>query len=284
LKETLRIAAHGRSALDAPTTNAALVRHQNRNRIRPGVHSTASQAHADEHLFDGSGADEQGLPDMISTPELRERKFGETPAEAGGLAIAAKLHAPNIAALRAMDAATLNNAAPASGFAAFGAVDGHILPRQLVDVFDRHEQAPVPVLAGFNSGEVRSLPILMPPAPASSADYENAIRTRFGGLADTFLKRCPASDVHESMLTTVRDAFYGWSIQRLVRAQAALGVPAYLYYFDHGYPSEDAAGLHAFRASEIPYVFGRIDRTLPFWPKIPATSVEQKLADAMGEY
>lgn len=221
---------------------------------------------------------------MISTPDLREHKFGEIPAEEAGTTLAAKLHAPNIAALRAMDAATLNTAAFAAGFLSSGTVDGHILPRQLVDVFDRHEQAPVPLLAGFNSGEVRSLPILMPPAPSSPAAYEKEIRARFGDLADTFLKLYPASDVHESMLATVRDAFYGWSMERLVRKQAALGVPAYLYYFDHGYPAEDAAGLHGFHASEVPYVWDRIDHTLIYWPKIPATPLEQNMADAMADY
>ena len=40
-----------------------------------------------------------------------------------------------------------------------GAVDGKVLPRQLVDVFDQGKQARVPLLAGFNSGEIRSLTI-----------------------------------------------------------------------------------------------------------------------------
>jgi para-nitrobenzyl esterase len=221
---------------------------------------------------------------MISTPELRDRKFGMEPAEAAGTAFAAKMHAANIAALRAMDAAALDTAAAMSGFPAFGAVDGRVLPRQLVDVFDRGEQAPVPVLAGFNSGEVRSLPILMPPVPSRAADYEKTIRARYGDLADTFLKLYPASDVRESMLATVRDTFYGWSTERLVRRQTELGQPAYLYYFDHGYPSADAAGLHGFHASEVPFVFGTIDRTLPYWPKIPATPREANLSDAMADY
>ena len=56
-----------------------------------------------------------------------------------------------------MDAQALTDAAAAAYFAPFGVVDGHVLPRQLVDVFDRGEQARVPLLAGFNSGEIRSL-------------------------------------------------------------------------------------------------------------------------------
>jgi len=46
----------------------------------------------------------------------------------------------------------------------------------------------------------------------------------------------------------------------------------------------DDAGLHAFHASELPYVFGTLERTLPLWPKIPATAEERKLSDAMIGY
>jgi len=46
-------------------------------------------------------------------------------------------------------------------------IDGKVLRRQLVDTFDRGEQAPVPLIAGFNSGEIRSLRHLLPPVPQS---------------------------------------------------------------------------------------------------------------------
>ena len=105
---------------------------------------------------------------MISTPELKERKFGALSAEEAGVQLANTLRAPNIAALRAMDVDALVRAASGAGYAPWGAIDGHVLPRQLVDVFDRGEQAPVPLLAGFNSGEIRSLRFLAPPPPASA--------------------------------------------------------------------------------------------------------------------
>lgn len=52
---------------------------------------------------------------------------------------------------------------------------------------ERGEQAPVPILAGFNEGEMRSLPFLIPPPPTSAAQYERAIRERYADLADEFL-------------------------------------------------------------------------------------------------
>ena len=142
-----------------------------------------------------------------------------------------------------------------------------MLPDQLVNVFDQGKQARVPLLAGFNSGEIRSLTPLAPPVPASAAVYESTIRDRYGDLADAFLRLYPSDNLKESIFATTRDALYGWTAERLVRKQAALGVPSYLYLWDHGYPAADTAGLHAFHASELPYVFGTFGGTPPLWPK-----------------
>jgi para-nitrobenzyl esterase len=72
----------------------------------------------------------------------------------------------------------------------------------LVDVFDRGEQAPVPVLAGFNEGEIRSLRFLLPPPPADPAAYDNQIRERYGDLTDAFLTLYPAETMADSVLAT----------------------------------------------------------------------------------
>jgi len=221
---------------------------------------------------------------MISTPELKQRRFGSLGAEESGTRLAAALHTPNLAGLRAMDAQALTDAAPAAGYAPWGTIDGQILPRQLVDVFDRREQAPVPLLAGFNSGEIRSLRALAPRPAANAVEYERIIRERYRDLADEFLKLYPSTNMEESILATTRDALYGWTAERLVRQQAALRVSSFLYFFDHGYPAADSAGLHAFHASELPFVFGTLDATTPHWPKIPSTPQETSLSEAMIAY
>lgn len=221
---------------------------------------------------------------MVTTPELKESKYGLPSAEAAGVRLAAALHASNLAALRAMDAKTLADTAPMMGYFPSGTVDGHILPRQLVDTFDKGEQAPVPLLAGFNAGEIRSLRVLAPPPPANAAAYESTIRDRYRDLADEFLRLYPSTNMQESIWAGTRDAMYGWTAERLVKKQTAIGQLAYLYFFDHGYPAEDDAGYHAFHGSELPFVFGNTDRTGPLWPKIPSTPEEAKLADAMVGY
>jgi para-nitrobenzyl esterase len=221
---------------------------------------------------------------MISTPELKGSHFGDPPSEAIGVTLAGRLGASNLAALRAMSPADLTNAAGPAGFLAFGTIDGRILPRQLVEVFDRGEQAKVPTLAGFNSGEIRSLRFLAPPIPPDASTYISKIRDRYADLANAYLALYPSSDPAESSLAVARDAIYGWTAERLIRKQTELGAPSYLYFFDHGYAAADEAGLHAFHASEIPYVFGTADRTPPFWPKVSAEPSQVQLSEMMTNY
>lgn len=221
---------------------------------------------------------------MISTPELRQARFGSDSAEAMGAALAKKLGAEDVAQLRSLDPAHITAVAAQAGGLPSGTIDGHVLPHQLVEVFDRGEQAKVPLLVGFNSGETRSLRMLVAPMPADAATYEASIRDRYADLSDAFLKLYPSTDIERSLLNTTRDAMYGWTAERLATKQTALGASAYLYFFDHGYLAADTAGLHGFHASELPYVFGTAAGTPPLWPKVPAEPAEKKLSAAMIAY
>lgn len=221
---------------------------------------------------------------MISTPSLKDARFGEVPAEATGARVASAIGAGDLSALRAMDAEALSDKAIKAGYFPWGTVDGKILPRQLVETFDRGEQTPVPLIAGFNIGEIRSLRILAPPVPANAQIYEDTIRQRYGDLADAWLKLYPARDLSESILATTRDAVYGWTAERLAVKQSAAGQSAYLYLFDHGYPAATENNLHGFHGAELPYLFGTMTKTPQFWPKIPDSLSEKRLSAAMGDY
>ena len=221
---------------------------------------------------------------MISAQELRTAGHDAYSGEALGVWLQGKLGAGDLAALRSMDAQQIVDGAAAAGFFPFFVIDGRVLPRQVVDVFDRGEQAKVPLPAGFNQGEIRSLRVLAPPVPADAATYEKEIRERYKDLADDFLELYPSSNLQESIWATTRDSLYGWTAERLMVKQRALGVPSFLYLFDHGYPATDEKGLHAFHASELPYMFGNAGRTPPNWPKVPDTAAEKALSSAMVDY
>lgn len=221
---------------------------------------------------------------LISHPALTESECGEPPAEELGERLLHALGVRDIPSLRAMDAISLSRAAAEAGYMPLGNIDGHWLPRQLLDVFEGGEQWPVPVLAGFNSGEVRSLRFLLPEPPVDAASYQAAIERGYGDLAHRFLRFYPARDGEEARLGALRDALYGWTAERLGRAQMALRQNAWLYFFDHDYPAADERGLHGFHAAEIPYVFGSAAFTTPRWPRIPDTAEEHRLARALGDY
>jgi para-nitrobenzyl esterase len=224
---------------------------------------------------------------MVSNMELKRGVFGQPSAEAVGDYVAKKLGAANLAALRAMDAEKLIKASYEAGYDPQATIDGWVLPRQIVEVFDRGEQAAVPMIAGFNEGEIRSLRFFLPELPKDASAYEAKVRNIYGDLAGKYLQLYPSSNIEESALAAARDAFYGWSAQRLVRNQAKLGVPSYLYFFEHRYPAQAPLHVEAFHGSELPFEFGLIgqDGALPRnWPKPPDDERERALSEALMSY
>ena len=224
---------------------------------------------------------------MVSNPQLMRPSFGQPSAEEAGARLAASLGAPDLAALRALDPHTLSTAAIAAGFYPQATIDGWVLPQQIVEAFERGEQAPLPVIVGFNAGEVRSLRFFLPSLPDSATAYEERVKTLYGDLAARYLEFYPGTDIQESALAAARDAFYGWSAERLARAQTKLGQPAYLYFFEHDYPAAVQRGLPAFHGSELPYEFGLIGSTEPLprnWPPPPDEPRERALGAALMSY
>jgi para-nitrobenzyl esterase len=225
---------------------------------------------------------------MPSYRTLHDATRGLPSAEDGGAALAGSAGLSTAAALRAADLTTLFKAGLATGWQPEPVIDGAVLKRQMAETFARGEQAKVPVLAGFNEGEIRSLLFLMPHGvPDRQAAYEADVRRRFGDQAAAFLRIYPGANPRADAMASMRDAIYGWAAQNVVRRQAALGLPAYLYFFRHATPAERARDLAAFHASELPYVFGQVgaDGAIgPNWPKPPLDRTEARLSDAMMQY
>lgn len=224
---------------------------------------------------------------MVSHPELARASLGQPAAEVAGEQLAGSLGANDLGAMRRRDPLELCTAAHACGFHPQATIDGWVLPTQIVEAFDRGEQARIPVIVGFNAGEVRSLPIFLPTLPGDAREYEERVRGIYGDLADRYLALYPATDITESALAAARDAFYGWSAERLARAQTGLGQPAFLYFFDHEYPAAVARNLAAFHGSELPYEFGLIGSGYPLprnWPPPPSDARERALSAAIMSY
>lgn len=220
-----------------------------------------------------------------SAAELKQPNHGLPSAEANGTAFEKALGAPDLKALRAIDATAI---AEHGGFRGGPNVDGWVLPYQVVEIFDRKEAAQVPVLMGFNRNEIYPglIGFLPHNLPDSSGAYESEIQKRYGDLAPEFLRLYPASDIKGSTMAAIRDAVFGWSAMRIVRDEAKAGKASYLYFFDHGYPAAQALGYEAFHGSELPFVFGDVGKEAvlpPNWP-VPEGAKETALSDAMMDY
>lgn len=221
-----------------------------------------------------------------AVPALEDSVYGLPSAHRLGALVASKLGADDLASLRAMDAHSLALAAAKARFWAQGAIDGLVLPKQVVDALEAGEFAKVPLFAGFNAGEVRSQASFLPPVPESAAAYEAEISSRYHDLAPAFLRIYPSSDRRESMLATLRDAIYGWATEHLISRYTTAGLPAYMYLFDHCDDAAAARGLCAFHAGELPYVFGRVGsgaRLPANWP-VPTGAAAQAISEAMLDY
>ena len=224
---------------------------------------------------------------MPSYRALHDETLGLPSAETAGTTLGAAVGASSAAELRAADPTALFMAGLKTGWAPEPVIDGIVLKRQLADTFARGEQAKAPVLAGFNEGEIRSLLFLMPKAPDSQVAYEADVRQRFGAQAASYLAVYAGADPKADVMASVRDGLYGWAAQSLVRQQAAIGQPAYLYFFRHSTPAQRTRDLAAFHASELPYVFGQVGASAaigPNWPRPPLTNAETRLSDAMLGY
>lgn len=225
-------------------------------------------------------------PNIRAVPELAAPAYGLPSAETIGRRLAQNIGTSDVDALLEMDAQAITDAATRHRFISQGTIDGWALPTQVVDAFEQGRQAQTPLLAGFNSGELRSQRVLLPPILEDPADYEDAIRCGYGDLAETFLGLYPSSDMAQSTLDTFRDAIYGWAAERLVSEQSEADLPAYLYMFDHCSDAARARDLCAFHASELPYVFGvtgDADRWPPNWPA-PGGTADDALSSAMIDY
>ncbi|KCZ59341.1 carboxylesterase/lipase family protein [Hyphomonas chukchiensis] len=221
-------------------------------------------------------------PNSRNFPELGQAAYGARPAEEIGASTLSAMGFASIEAAREASAQDITDKAGQAGFIPQGTIDGDVLPSQIVDSFDKGAFAKVPVLAGFNSGEVRSQRLFLPRKPD---DYEAAIVERYGALSSGVLALYPGSDVDASMLATLRDAIYGWATERIVRKLTEADQPAFMYVFDYCYPSAEKADLCAFHASELPFVFGALDpdKLSPNWP-VPDGEHDQTISSTLLDY
>jgi para-nitrobenzyl esterase len=238
----------------------------------------------------GESAGSSAVNFLMATPlakGLFHRVIGESGANFGrrptlaeveqdGSRAAEKMGAPTLAALRAKSAEDLLKVEGAFR----PAVDGWFLPEDVSSIFEHHKQSDVPLIAGYNHDEARTLAPW--PADGTAKSFVEQAHKRYGDLADDFLKLYPAASdeqAADSHYTSSRDQVMGWQMRTWVREQTKTGkAPAYLYFFTRVPPGPGSDKYRSYHAAEIQYVFGNLR------PNRPWEDADRKLSDAMSSY
>ena len=156
-------------------------------------------------------------------------------AEQNGVKFAAAAGANTLAALRAMTAEQIQDAAAkAQGVRFSTAMDGYFLAKSLTAIFEAGEQAKVPLLAGSNTQEQPARSVLGAGGPTPET-LANAIAKFYGDKAGPVLKAYAATttdEVYEAAahLASARFISYGtWKWSELQMKTGGKPVYRYLY-------------------------------------------------------
>jgi para-nitrobenzyl esterase len=165
--------------------------------------------------------------------------------EEQGTKFAAAVNAVNLAALRAMPAQQLLEAAGKQGMPRFSpTIDGHFFPEHPRAIFEAGKQAKVPLLAGWNSEESNARGVLGRDEPTKE-NFEKAVRRLYPNDADAVLKEyAPATDadVLQAATDLAGDRFIGYSTWKWIDVAAKTGgKPVYRYYYTRPRPKMTAA-------------------------------------------
>jgi para-nitrobenzyl esterase len=200
-------------------------------------------------------------------------------SEQNGVRFAEAVHAPSLAALRALSATELLEMSGRQGLPRFGAnVDGYFLPKSPADIYAAGQQAHVPLLAGWNSEE-SSWRALTPQPP--NPDSARAVLARvFSDRASEAAQYYPAADTAQatqSLTDLAGDRFIAYSTWKWLETHSATtGEPVYRYLYARPRPGSRGA-VHS---AEIEYALGNLaTNTVYAW-----TPDDQQVSATMQSY
>ena len=209
-------------------------------------------------------------------------------AESWGLAFAASMGGKSIAALRAMDAEPLVEAATDFNKEwAVPHIDGHVIVEHPVQSFREGKVHPVPFMLGSNADEggmnypfVESFMHELPGPIDTVEKYRAGIHQIFGTDAERVLSLYPANTQEEmvkSSIDLLGDTLFGAQEHYVAVHLARAGKAPYLYFLTRKPAGELGETMGAHHGLDISYVFG----TEGFSPK---TEDDWKMSARMMNY
>ncbi|WP_394338484.1 carboxylesterase/lipase family protein [Hymenobacter chitinivorans] len=174
--------------------------------------------------------------------------FGPVPlseAEQAGLSFAASIGAPSLAALRALPAQQLLEAAGKPGTPRLApTIDGYFFLGKPAEIFAAGQQARVPLLVGWNSQEMSPGFLLGKEAPTAD-NFRAAVQKLYGRRAAEALQLYPAAtdaQAEQAATDMAGDRFIAYSTWKWADAHRQTGgQPVYRYLFARPRPAMTAA-------------------------------------------
>jgi para-nitrobenzyl esterase len=221
--------------------------------------------------------------------------FGRTQAslkqrEEMGIKFSASLGARSISELRLKSTDEILDASPKQQPVYEPNIDGFVLPEPVDGIFNKGEQARIPLLAGWNADEGK-MSVLFSNEQPTIRNFEKQARKVFNDKAIPFLKLYPAgtdSQVFRSAIDFAGDKFMGYETWKWIEIHSSTGEsPVFRYSFDQvplvapddtvgRIPLEEFGARHA---CEIEYVFGTFSLT-----GIPWRYEDKKLSELIASY
>jgi para-nitrobenzyl esterase len=202
--------------------------------------------------------------------------FDAALSDATGAQVMKNAGVPDVATLRQMPAEALQAAAAGLPFAA--SIDGSVLPDR--DFVDRNTND-VPVLTGLTADEGSALSASYGQATPDS--FAAMLNHRYGALAPDFKSLYPARTPAAASAAAIQLERDRGLASTWMWAKNRLGIsnkPIYMYYFKHVEPGPEAQRYGAFHSSEIPYVFGTLERA----PERSFSAKDWSVAKVLGDY
>ena len=144
----------------------------------------------------------------------------------------------SIADARAIDADSLEKAFPPVGMSRL-VLDGLFMTESADAVFERGEQAQVPLLAGWNSLEGTPMQMLRGQAPTLQ-NYKNAMKAQFSDMTDEIFEAYGITTdedvVGQNGFDLASDLFTGFPTWKVCDYHAKSGLPVYRYHYMHPRP------------------------------------------------
>jgi para-nitrobenzyl esterase len=200
-------------------------------------------------------------------------------AEAAGVAFAAAVDAPSLAALRAKPA---NEPIAHRDFDTGSIVDGWVLPRSMRTTYEQGSQHDVPMLIGSNADEGT----IFASESTTAQSLREQIARRFGPDAEAYSRLYPFAtdqEARRARADSLRDQTFGWEMRTWARLQARTGrSKVYLYYFNQVPPLANAPWLGSQHGAEIPYAMNWVNGRRS--GGVPWTDADRALAEIVSSY